>query len=179
LSENPAVSGENRIAFYSRYFLGAQALDTYVRGLHRDPPHRDIYYSDGHADFLWGMEDGTEFALSRCNASKLKITDSKLLLAKLAGYREIARLSDRYHIKTIVWIAPLNKWEAGFLDDPAIQDFLKQLRAIPGLPVIEADRDSPLLSDFRNWHDCGHFRRIVFDQLMAPGVSRLLRRPAS
>jgi hypothetical protein len=179
LSENPAVSGENRIAFYSRYFLGAQALDTYFRALLRDPSHHDIYYPDGHVDYLWGMEDGTAFALPQCDASNLKITDKNLLLAKLAGYREIARLSDQYHFRAIVWIAPLNKWQSSFLDDPAIQDFLRQLRALPGLPVIEADRDSPLLADFRNWHDCGHFRRTVFDQLVAPGVSRFLRRPAA
>jgi hypothetical protein len=63
------------------------------------------------------------------------------------------------------------------LDDPAIRDFLRQLRVIADLPVIEADRQSPLLADFRAWHDCGHFRREVFDQLVAPEVTRLLQRP--
>jgi hypothetical protein len=174
LSEYPAVSGESRIAFYSRYFLGALALDTYFRALLKGPPHHDIYYPDGHVDYLWGMTDGNEFALARCNASSLKITDNRPLLAKLAGYREIARLSARYHFRAIVWIAPLNKWQSSFLDDPAIQDFLRRLRTIPGLPVIEADRDSPLLADYRNWHDCGHFRRVVFDRLVAPGVASSL-----
>jgi hypothetical protein len=179
LSESPAVSGENRISFYSKYFLSAQALATYVRAVSRHPSHPDIYYPDGHADYLWGMEDGAAFALARCRASNTEVTDKKLLVAKLSGYREIARLSERYHFKTIAWIAPLNKWESSFLDDPAIRDFLQRLRAVPNLAVIEADRDSPLLSDFRDWHDCGHFRRIVFDQLVAPAVSEILRHSAA
>jgi hypothetical protein len=174
LSENPAVSGENRIAFYSRYFLSAQALTAYARAVHRNPTAHDIYYPDGHADYLFGMEDGTAFALPRCGARKLGDADRKMLFARLAGYRQIASMSVRDNFKVIVWIAPLNAWEGRLFDDPVVRDYLQQLRAIPNLPVVEADRNSPLLSDYHSWHDCGHFRRTVFDQLVAPAASRLL-----
>jgi hypothetical protein len=97
LSENPAVSGENRVAFYSKYFLSARPLAAYGRAQWQDPSHRDIYYPDGHAVYLWGMDDGAAFALARCRAPGMKITDRTLLLAKLSGYREIASLADRYH----------------------------------------------------------------------------------
>jgi hypothetical protein len=175
LSENPAVSGENRIAFYSRYFLSAQALITYVRFVHEHPSRHEIYYPDGHADYLWEMEDGRPFALAPCREpTKLGVAERKLLFDKLPGYRAIAGMSDRYHFKVIVWIVPLNKWESDLFDDPAVKDYLQQLRAIPNLSIVEADRKSPLLSDFHSWHDCRHFHRMVFDQLIAPAASSFL-----
>jgi hypothetical protein len=176
LSENPAVSGENRMAFYSKYFLSAQALITYYREMRQNSSPHDIYYLDGHADYLFAMEDGADFALPRCGARKLGVADEKVLTDKLLGYREIAEMADQYRFKVIVWIAPLNKWESSLFDDPVVEAFLQQLRAIPHLPVVEADRSSPLLSDFHYWHDCGHFRRTVFDQLVAPSVSGYLVR---
>jgi hypothetical protein len=178
LSENPVLSGENRLSFYSKYFLSAQALITYARALHNNSAARDIYYPDGHADYLFGMENGAAFALPRCGATQLGDADRKLLFGRLVGYRKIASMSARYHFKTIVWIAPLNTSESRLFDDPVVKDYLQQLRAIPNLPVIEADRNSPLLADFHNWHDCGHFRRTLFDQLVAPAASRLLEHSA-
>jgi len=175
LSENPAVSGENRISFYSKYFLSAQALVEYFRFLYEHPSRHEIYYPDGHADYLWEMKDDTPFALAACRGSKtLGAAERKLLFAKLGGYREIAGMSDRYHFKTIVWIVPLNEWQSELFDDPDVKDYLQQLRAIPNLAIVEAERNSRLLSDFHNWHDCRHFRRTVFDQLVAPAVSGFL-----
>jgi hypothetical protein len=175
LSENPAVSGENRMAFYSKYFLGTQALVTYIRFVYQHPSRHEIYYPDGHADYLWAMENGMPFALAPCRGpTTLGVAERDLLSAKLPGYRSIAGMADRYHFKVIVWIVPLNKWESDLFDDPAVKDYLQQLRAIPNLAIVEADRNSPLLSDFRYWHDCRHFRRTVFDQLVAPGASRFL-----
>jgi hypothetical protein len=175
LRESPEVSGENRLAFYARFFLSAQALTTYFRsvGWHRTP--RDFYYPDGHVDYYWGMRDGSDFALARCRAPDGEVHASKQLSAKLAGYRNLAELAARQQFKAIVWIAPLNKARSALLGDPEIRDFLASLRDIPNLHLIQADRDSPLLEDFRAWHDCGHFRPIVFDQLVAPEVSELLK----
>jgi hypothetical protein len=174
LSEYPAVSGENRMEFYSKYFLSAQALITFARARHLNASPLDNYHFDGHADYLFGMEDGTAFTLPRCQGGALQASDRKLLFDRLPGYHELAKMSGRYHFKAIVWIAPLNKWKSRFFDDPIVKDYLQELRAIPNLPVVEADRNSPLLSDFHNWHDCGHFRRIVFDQLVAPAVSMFM-----
>jgi hypothetical protein len=175
LRESPEVSGENRLAFYARFFLSAQALTTYFRsvGWHRTP--RDFYYQDGHVDYYWSMRDGSDFALARCRAPGEEVHAVKQLSAKLAGYRDLAELAATQQFKAIVWIAPLNKDKSALLDDPEIRDFIVRLRDIPNLRLIEADRDSPLLGDFRAWHDCGHFRPIIFDQLVAPEISRLLK----
>lgn len=174
LSESPMISGENRLAFYSQYFLSIQSLTTYYGARHLQPVPHQVYYPDGHADYLWGMQDGSPFLLPRCGVPSLTRDQRNLLPARLAGYREFAQLAQRHHIRTIVWFAPVNRWESGILDDPDIVAFRRELQAIPGLSVVEADRDSPLLSDFRDWHDCGHFRREVFDQLLAPTISQLL-----
>jgi hypothetical protein len=174
LRENPDVSGENHLAFYARFFLSAQPLTTYFRsiGLRRTP--RDFYYPDGHVDYYWSMPDGSDFALARCRAPDGEVHAGKQLSAKLVSYRDLAELAAKQQFKAIVWIAPLNKASSAMLDDPAIKDFLAKMRDIPNLRLIEADRDSPLLGDFRAWHDCGHFQRIVFDQLVAPEMSQSL-----
>jgi hypothetical protein len=174
LRENPDVSGENRLAFYARFFLSPQALTTYFSsvGWRRTP--RDFYYADGHVDYYWSMRDGSDFALARCRAPGGEVHAGKQLSAKLAGYRELAALADRQKITLIVWIAPLNKARSALQDDPEISDFLARLREIKNLRLVQADRDSPLLADYRAWHDCGHFRRTVFDQLVAPEISPLL-----
>jgi hypothetical protein len=175
LRESPDVSGENRAAFYARFFLSAQALTTYFRsvGWHRTP--RDFYHPDGHVDYYWSMRDGSDFALARCRAAGGEVHADKQLSAKLAGYRDLAELAAKQQFEAIVWIAPLNEASSTLLDDPQIRDFIARLREIPNLRLIQADRDSPLLADFRAWHDCGHFRPVVFDQLVAPEISRLLR----
>jgi hypothetical protein len=176
LSEAPAVSGENYLSFYSRFFLSAQALSEYVFPRGRKSGQRDFYYPDGHADYLWEMKDNSDFALARCGGGQtLEAGSRKELLARLPGYRNIAALAGENHFKVIVWIAPLNTRRSRLLADPDVENFVTQLRAIPNLPLVEADRNSALLSDFRAWHDCGHFRRTVFDELIAPTVSRLMR----
>jgi hypothetical protein len=176
LRESPAVSGENRLAFYSKYFLGMQALVTYVRFVYLYPARHEMYYPDGHVDYLWEMQSGTPFALAACRGpTRLGAAERRLMFDKLAAYRTIAGMSARYHFKVIAWIVPLNKWESDLFDDPAVKDYLQQLRAIPNLAVVETDRNSPLLSDFHDWHDCRHFHRMVFDQLAAPAIAGLLR----
>jgi hypothetical protein len=174
LSENPRLSGESWLAFYSKYFLSVQSLSTYFGARRREPVMHDIYYPDGHADYLWEMRDGSSFLLPRCGAPKLTANQKQLLPAKLAGYRELARLARQHHFVAVVWIAPLNRWESSLLDDPDIADFRRQLGDMPDMSIVEADRESPALADFHYWHDCGHFRRAVFDQLLAPSVSKLL-----
>ena len=175
LRESPEVSGENRLAFYARFFLSPQALTTYFRsvGWRRTP--RDFYYADGHVDYYWSMRDGSDFELARCRAPGGQVHASKQLSARLAGYRDLAALAAKQNFKLIVWIAPLNKARSALQDDPEISDFLARLRDIQNLRLVQADRDSPLLADFRAWHDCGHFRRTIFDQLVAPELSQLLK----
>jgi len=174
LSENPLISGENRAAFYSRYFLSAQSLTTYFSVERRDPGTHEFYFPDGHVDYLWSMRDGSSFLLQRCGIPTFTPGQLSLLAQRLSGYRQLAQLAAQYHFKAVVWIAPLNHWESGVILDPQIAGFLHQLHGISGLSVVEPDWNSPMLANFRSWHDCGHFRREVFDELLAPSVARLV-----
>jgi hypothetical protein len=172
-SENPSISGENHLAFYSRYLLGAQALTTYLGARPwKSGPHY-VYHPDGHADYLWGIKDDAAFK-AHCVAPIPDAAGYKPLLAKLPGYREMARLASLNRFKLIVWVTPLNEGKREVAENPDVDAYLKELRAIPGLLLVIPEHDSPLLSDFRNWHDCGHFKANVFDQLVAPAVVRLL-----
>jgi hypothetical protein len=174
LSEHPRISGENWLSFYSRYFLSTQSLQTYFSARHKPSVTHDYYYPDGHADYLWGLEDASSFSLPRCGVPTLTTAQRSLMETKLAGYRALALLAVRYHFTAIVWIAPLNGSESPLVQDPSVANFIRQLHGIAELAVIEPDWQSPLLADFHQWHDCGHFRRTVFDQLIAPATSGLL-----
>ncbi len=174
LSESPSVSGESWVAFYGRFFLSAQPLITYVSVRKRSPLRR-FYYPDGHVDYLWTLHDDTGF-LGACHAISFDPSQPGLLNAKLSAYRELAQLAVDRRFAAIVWISPMNRAEATqVLAYPQIAGFLRELRTIPHLSVVEPNWTSPILADYRAWHDCGHFRPEVFDQLLAPGVSQALR----
>jgi hypothetical protein len=174
LTESPKLSGESRASFYSRYFLSAQALSGYVSARLRPPATHDIYFSDGHAEYLWSMSDGSSFLLPRCGAPALSAAQKQLLFEMLPAYRELAQMAQQYHFAAIVWIAPLSRSESSLVRDPDVAAFIAQLHAIPKLGIVEPDWNSPMLADYHEWHDCGHFRRSVFDRLIAPSISQLM-----
>lgn len=182
IGESPMISGESRLAFYGKYFLSFQSLAAYSRSRLRGAALQFVYHPDGHADYLREMQDGTSFALPRCGGPVPHFPRRAELVRKLPGYLELSELSRRYHFRVVVWVAPLNHLASALLDDSVIRDYLGQLRSIPNLPVIESDRNSALLGDFHNWYDCGHFRPVIFDRLIAPAVRELLaqdsRQPA-
>jgi hypothetical protein len=173
LSESPSISGESWVSFYSRFFMSAQPLITYVDVRRRSPLHR-VFYPDGHVDYLWTLHDDTGL-LGACHAITFDPSQPGLLNAKLAAYRELAQLAVDRGFAAVVWISPMNRAEATqVLAYPQIAAFLRELRAIPHLSVVEPAWTSSMLADFRYWHDCGHFRPEVFDQLLAPKVAEAL-----
>jgi hypothetical protein len=173
-TESPSVSGESRFAFFGKFFFSVQPLIRYLDQMGSDAPFHFAYYPDGHVEYLWRMKGPADFGAASCRPPQLSATARPLLFAKLAAYRELAELAARNHFRAIVWITPFNKWKSRLFDDPDVQSFLAQLRAIPNLSVIEAERESPLLWDFNVWTDCMHFRQIVFDELVAPAINQLL-----
>jgi hypothetical protein len=176
-SELPAISGESAVSFYDRYLLDAQPLLTWVDRRLRPPLKSDRYYEDGHADYLWGMTDGAPFLSVQCHSPPYTEWHWARLRSQLPQFEALARLSTQYHFGVAVWIAPLNGWEAQFIREPNVARFIQQLRAIPDLTVIEPDWHAPILSDYHQWHDCGHFRTSVFDQLIAPAIDQDTFRP--
>jgi hypothetical protein len=175
-TENPLISGEGWLPFYTKYFLGPQGAIAYLRAQLVPTSRPMVYYPDGHLDSLWEMQSDADYSLPICAISPPSEQDKEELLRRLALYRELAALASQYGAKVIVWLTPLSKARRAALDDPDVHSYLEKLRQIPGLSVFEADRNSPLLSDFHQWHDCSHFHRAVFDQLVAPGVIRMLQR---
>jgi hypothetical protein len=172
---HPLITGDNLLLFDARYFLGPQAAISYFRAKFSPRPRRMFYYPDGHLDYLWEMQSNADYTLPFCRISPLSAQQKIDLYSRLAQYRRLALLAAQHHFKVAVWLTPLSKARSAMLDDPDVSRYISELHQIPGLSVLEADRDSPLLSDFHQWHDCNHFHRAVFDRLLAPDVARLLR----
>jgi hypothetical protein len=172
--EHPFITGGNLLLFYGRYFLGPQGAVNYVRSRFIPTSRPMFYYLDGHMDFQWEMKSDAEYSIPICVTTRLSPDDKMMLFDRLPKYRKLASLAAEHHVKVVVWLTPLSKARSIALDDPDVDRYIAELRRIPGLSVFEADRNSPLLSDFQQWHDCSHFHREVFDQLVAPGVTKLL-----
>ncbi len=173
-AESPLISGENRLAFLGKFLFSPQPLIDYWRQMIFGSPFHFKYDPDGHVEYLWRMKSPTDLAAPPCRPPLLSAAERRLLFLKLAAYRELAELSGRYHFQAIIWVTPYNSWKQQVFDDPDVRDFLSQLRSIPHLSVIDAERSSPMLSDFTLWSDCAHFRRPVFDALVAPRILGLL-----
>jgi hypothetical protein len=172
---HPLVSGDNLLLFYGRYFLGPQGSISYFRSRFSPSSRRMFYYPDGHSDYLWEMQNDANDSIPLCRTPRLSEQLKIDLYGHLPQYRKLASLAAQHHVKVVVWLTPLNKARSIVLDDPDVTRYIKELHQIAGLNVLEADRDSPVLSDFHQWHDCSHFRRQVFDQLIAPGAAMPLR----
>lgn len=173
-AEHPLISGASLPAFYARYFLGPQGALAYFRSQLVPTSRPMFYHPDGHMDSLWEMGSSAEYALPICRVAPLSADDKERLFGRIARYRDLAALAAQHGTKVIVWLTPLTKTRRAALEDADVQRYIEELGKIPGIRVFDADRDSPLLADFRQWHDCSHFHRTVFDQLVAPGVIRLL-----
>ena len=173
--EHPLITGDNLLLFYARYFLGPQGAITFFRSKHSPRLQPMFYYPDGHMDYLWEMQSDADYTLPVCRISRLSAQQKIDLHGRLPEYRKLASLATQHHVKVIVWLTPLSKARSIVLDDPDVGRYISELHRIAGLNVLESDRDSPLLSDFHQWHDCIHFHRAVFDQLIAPDVAKLLR----
>jgi hypothetical protein len=171
--EHPLITGDNLLLFYGKYFLGPQGAIAHFRSKFSGSRPM-FYYPDGHLDYLWEMQSDADYARSTCKVSRLSVQQKSDLFGRLPRYRKLASLAIEHHIKVVVWLTPLSKVRSIVLDDADVSRYIRELHQIAGLSVIEADRDSPLLSDFHLWHDCFHFHRSVFDHLVAPGVAKLL-----
>jgi hypothetical protein len=173
-TESPLISGESRPAFLGRFFFSSQPLIDYFGQMIFGSPYRFKYDADGHVEYLWRMKSPADLLAPSCRPPQLSEAAKRLLFLKLPAYRELAELSVKNHFQAIVWITPFNNWKQEAFDDPEVRSFLSQLRSIPHLSVIDADRSSPMLSDFTVWTDCLHFRGPVFDELVAPPIIGLL-----
>ena len=173
--EHPLITGGNPLLFYGKYFLGPQGAIAFLRSKISPSLRPMFYYPDGHMDFLWEMRGDADYTIPLCRISGLSAQQKTDLYGRLPLYRKLASLAAQHHVKVVVWLTPLSKTRSIVLDDPDVSRYISELRQIAGLRVLEPDRDSPLLADFQQWHDCNHFHRAVFDQLVAPGVAKLLR----
>jgi hypothetical protein len=172
--QHPLISGDNLLLFYGKYFLGPQGAIAHFRAKF-SISRPMFYYPDGHLDYLWEMRSNADYANQICRISPLSEQQKIDLYGRLPQYRKLASLAAQHHVKVVVWLTPLSKARSIVLDDPDVSRYISELHQIAGLGVLESDRESPLLSDFHQWHDCYHFHRLVFDQLVAPGVAKLLR----
>jgi hypothetical protein len=173
---HPLISGGNLLLFYGKYFLGPQGAIAYFRSRFSSSSRSMFYYPDGHSDYLWELQSDADYAaLPLCRPSRLSAELKTALYGRLPQYRKLASLAAQHNVKVTIWLTPLHKTRSPVLDDPDVGRYVDELQQIAGLNVLESDRDSPLLADFHQWHDCSHFHRHVFDQLIAPGVAKLLR----
>jgi hypothetical protein len=175
MQESPLVSGETRLSSMSTFFIGWDPLIYWMKTLEIPAIPHWTYYSDGHVDYLIDIPQGEAWSESRCGPRAAMFMDSSSMRKKLAIYTQLAQLAAENHFTLVIWVTPLNRWKEAMFQNPVAADFLVRLHAIPGLTVVEADRSAAVLEDNSAWYECLHFRRRIFDELLAPQIRRALQ----
>jgi hypothetical protein len=175
LAESPLITRRSRAQLFAKFLFNSRTLIAYARAAWAHGTPHYVFYADGHVEYLLSARSAEELTKPSCGSGLPTIMSKESMLRKLSAYRTLGELAARNHFKLVVWIAPLNHWYGKLFDEPIARQFIGQLRALPDLSVVEASRESPLLSDYTAWHDCIHFRTAVFDQLVAPSLTKALQ----
>jgi hypothetical protein len=173
-TEHPLISHENLWAFYASNLLSPRPLITYFSGRRRWPGGQLYYHADGHVDYRVESHSNLDLEPLHCGIAKIAPGERWMILNKLSGYRALAELAAARGFHLILWSSPLNIRRQDILQMPFVVQFEAQLRKIPGLRVVEPIAESPVLDDFHYWHDCAHFHREVFDELVKPNLAPII-----
>jgi hypothetical protein len=133
------------------------------------PPPTTSTFPDGHADYLWSLQDDSSFesaALRSAHADRrpASFDDAEVVWLPCAGAAGGAGALRRARLdcaaESIRNAFPAHRGSRRVSCASCMPS--------ANLAVVEPDWQSPLLADYHEWHDCGHFRRSLFDQLIAP-----------
>lgn len=169
-SENPLLSKRSNFDFFSAYLLNFEITHTNFNYVIADASiPRFIYAKDGAVSYTWEM---TKNEFENCNTpvnfDKVDYTGS--IIQDLEVHKNLASLFKSAGVVPVLIIMPLpSNIFASYLANKQIAGYLKSLEQIYNKKII-ADYDKQFTSDYRFWHDCGHFKKSVFEKFLAPEI---------
>ena len=169
-SESPLLSKRSTFDFFSAYLLNFEITHTNFNYVIADASiPRFIYEKDGAVSYTWEM---SKEDFEKCNIpvdfDKVDYTGS--ISQDLEIHTKLASLLKSAGIVPVLILMPLpSKIFTSYLENKQIAGFLKSLEQIYNRKII-ANYDKQFTSDYKFWHDCGHFKKSAFEQYLAPEI---------
>jgi hypothetical protein len=176
-SENPVLSKRSYFDFFSAYLLNFEITHTNINYVIADASvPRFIYGKDGAVSYSWEMgKDDFEKCNTPVNFNKVDYASA--IRQDLEVHRKLAALFKSAGVVPVLVLMPMpSNILASYLANMQMVTYLEALEQIYNTKII-ANYDKQFTSDYKFWHDCGHFKKSVFEKFLAPKILASLEKP--
>jgi hypothetical protein len=176
-SESPLLSKRSYFDFFSAYLLNFEITHTNINYLIADASvPRFIYGKDGAVSYAWEMGKAD---FEKCNTpiDVNKIDYTGAIRQDLEIHKKLASLFKNAGVVPVLVLMPMpsNVFKS-YLANKQMVNYLEALEQIYNRKII-ANYDKQFTSDYKFWHDCGHFKKSVFEKFLAPEILASLEKP--
>jgi hypothetical protein len=169
-SESPVLSKRSYFDFFSAYLLNFEITHTNINQVIADTNvPRFLYGKDGAVSYSWEMgKEDFEKCNTPANFSKVDYTGS--IQQDLEAHKKLAALFERAGVTPVLVLMPMpsNIFES-YLANKQVIGYFESLEKIYNTKII-AHYDKQFTNDYTFWHDCGHFKKSVFEKYLAPQI---------
>ncbi|MFA5920862.1 MAG: hypothetical protein WC856_06180 [Methylococcaceae bacterium] len=169
-SESPLLSKRSYFDFFSSYLLNFEITHTNFNYVIADASiPRFIYAKDGAVSYTWEMgKEDFEKCNTPVNFDKVDYTGS--ISQDLEIHKKLASLFKSAGVVPVLILMPLpSEIFTSYQANKQIAGYLKSLEQIYNKKII-ANYDKEFTNDYKFWHDCGHFKKSVFENYLAPAI---------
>lgn len=169
-SESPLLSKRSKFDFFSAYLLNFEITHTNINYVIADSSvPRFINGKDGAVSYTWEM---TKDSFEKCNTpvdfDKVDYTGS--MSQDLEIHKKLASLFKSAGVVPVLVLMPMpSKIFKSYLENKQMVTYLESLEQIYNRKIV-ANYDKQFTSDYKFWHDCGHFKKSAFEQYLAPEI---------
>jgi hypothetical protein len=176
-SESPLLGKRSHFDFFSAYLLNFEITHTNINYVIADASvPRFIYGKDGAVSYAWEMGKAD---FEKCNTpiDVSKIDYSDAIRQDLGVHKKLAALFKSAGVVPVLVLMPMpsNVFKS-YLANKQMVNYLEALEQIYNRKII-ANYDKQFTSDYKFWHDCGHFKKSVFEKFLAPEILASLEQP--
>ena len=176
-SESPLLSKRSYFDFFSAYLLNFEITHTNINYVIADASvPRFIYGKDGAVSYNWDMaKDEFEKCNTPVNFSNINYAGA--IRKDLEVHKKLASLLKSAGVLPVLILMPMpSNVFTSYLTNKQIVSYPESLEQIYNTKII-ANYDKQFTSDYRFWHDCGHFKKSVFEKFLAPEILASLDKP--
>ena len=169
-SESPLLSKRSYFDFFSSFLLNFEITHTNFNYVIADSSvPRFINEKDGAVSYSWEMDkEDFEKCNKPVNFDKVDYTGS--ISQDLEIHKKLASLFKSAGVVPILILMPMpSNIFTSYLANKQIVKYLDSLEQVYNRKII-ANYDKQFTSDYQFWHDCGHFKKYVFEKYIAPEI---------
>jgi hypothetical protein len=176
-SESPLLSKRSYFDFFSAYLLNFEITHTNLNYVIADASvPRFIYAKDGAVSYSWEMgKDDFDKCNTPVNFSNINYAGA--IRKDLEVHKKLASLLKNAGVVPVLVLMPMpsNVFKS-YQENKQIVNYLESLEQIYNRKII-ANYNKQFTSDYKFWHDCGHFKKSVFEKFLAPEILASLEKP--